>query len=377
MRTGLFLLLAAAACAETPAFRAVTAVSGLKMGYQLVVADLNRDGRKDLIVVDERSTELAWYENPGWTRYVLVDNVPRVINLDTADLDGDGVPEIAMAHFFETNPEKSAGAVLLLKSGPDPREKWTCGEIDKVPTAHRLRWIRVAKQGQPLLLVAPLVGLKSRAPSYEDKAPIYAYRPGDWKRETISAELNGVLHSIAPVDWNGKGPQRLLTASFDGLTLLEPRNGKPWKHTPIAKGDSRPCPECGSSEIKMGRLNKRRFLAAIEPWHGSQVVVYTEQNGAWNRNVIDDTMVNGHALAVGDLDGDGRDEIVAGFRGKGFRLSLFRAADDAGKNWTRHVLDEGGVAAADCKIDDLNGDRKLDIACSGASTGNVKIFEQQ
>jgi VCBS repeat protein len=36
-----------------------TTVTSLKMGYQLVVADLNRDGRPDLIVVDERGTELA------------------------------------------------------------------------------------------------------------------------------------------------------------------------------------------------------------------------------------------------------------------------------------------------------------------------------
>jgi hypothetical protein len=349
MKFAHLLLAALPALAGVPPFHAVDAVTGLKMGYQLVVVDLNKDGRKDLIVVDERSTELAWYENPSWTRHVLAENVPRVINLDATDLNGDGIPEIAMAHGFETNPEKSAGVVLLLESAGNPQVVWKAREIDRVPTAHRLRWMPV--KGGTALILAPLVGLASRAPSYSDKAPIFLYRAPEWKRETISNELNGILHSIAPVDWTGKGDWRLLTASFDGISRLDPARAGSWKRTELAKGDSRPCPECGSSEIKMGYLGKQRFVAAIEPWHGNQLV------------------------AVGDLDGDGRDEIVAGFRGKGFRVAVF-SADPSGR-WTPRVIDEGNVAAADCKIEDLNGDRKPDIACSGASTGNIRVFEQQ
>ena len=131
------------------------------MGYQLVAADLNRDGRPDLIAVDERGTELAWYENPTWERHIIIKDVPRTINLDLYDYDGDGIPEIAMGHNFETVPEKSVGNVLILKSGPDPRQPWTAREIDRVPTVHRLRWIDLAGDGKKVLLVAPMIGLKA------------------------------------------------------------------------------------------------------------------------------------------------------------------------------------------------------------------------
>ncbi len=117
------------------------------------------------------------------------------------------------------------------------------------------------------------------------------------------------------------------------------------------------------------------FLAAIEPWHGNQVVVYLRRGSTWRRMVIDDSLVDGHALAIGDFDGDGRDEIVSGFRGKGRRVSVYQAADEAGEHWRRTVLDDGGLAAADCQVEDFTGDGKADLACIGTSTGNIKLYE--
>ena len=79
----------------------------LLFGYQLVAADLTRDGKKDLIAIDERATELAWFENPTWRRHVLAVGVPRPLNADSWDVDADGVPEIVLAYRFESRPEES------------------------------------------------------------------------------------------------------------------------------------------------------------------------------------------------------------------------------------------------------------------------------
>ncbi len=367
-----FLLTMSTAAANLPHFREVTIPTTLKMGYQLVVADLNHDGKPDLIAVDERGTELAWCENPTWERHVIVQDVPRTINLETFDFDGDGIPEIAMAHGFETNPAKSAGNVLILKSGPDPREPWTAREIDRVPTAHRLRWIDINGDGRKVLLVAPMIGAKASPPEYDDDVPIYMYRPGEWKRTLLTTLPHGILHSIEPVRWSTRGEQ-LMTADFLGIRLLNVK-GTPSVSTVFGKGDPRPCPQCGSSESKVGRLGKRRFIAAIEPWHGNQVVVYSPEGKQWRRTVIEDSMTNGHALAVGDLNHDGMDEIVAGFRGKGSQVYVFTAQDQTGEHWTRHVIDDGGMAAADCKIADFTGEGKPSIACIGASTANIKLY---
>lgn len=84
-----------------PRFREEIVTKEIKFGYQLVAVDLNGDGKKDLIAVDERATELAWFENPTWARHVLATNVPRPLNVACCDLDGDGVPEVVLAYRFK------------------------------------------------------------------------------------------------------------------------------------------------------------------------------------------------------------------------------------------------------------------------------------
>lgn len=358
---------------DLPHFRAHVVTNSLKLGYQLVAVDLNGDGKKDLIAIDEQATELAWFENPTWERHVLAADVPRPLNADSWDIDGDGRPEVVLAYRFDPRPEESVGNVVLFKSGVDVRQPWIAREIDRVPTAHRVRWIDPEGQGKKVLLVGPLVG--QRYPPQEgDSVPIYLYRPGEWKRETISTQPRGVLHAIHPASWDGSARQQLLAASYAGLQRFE-FTGDQWIMTDVAAGDPRPWPLCGSSEVRLGRLGANRFLVTIEPWHGNQVVTYVPAGERWNRTVIEDKMDNGHALAVGDLNGDERDEIVSGFRGTGCQLSIYRAVDATGEHWEKTVLDDGGIAGADCVIDDFTGDGRPDIVCVGASTGNVKLYE--
>lgn len=371
-----WLWLCISLCAQDlPRFREHVLTRELKFGYQLVAADLNGDGRRDVIAVDEAAAELAWYENqhPLWTRHVLAVNVPRPLNADCWDVDGDGVPEVVLAYRVEPSPERSVGNVDLFTSGQDVRQPWTPREIDRVPTAHRVRWIDPEGDGKKVLLVAPLVGQRY-PPQFDDPVPIYLFRPGEWKRETLSSEPRGILHAINPVNWDGSGRQQLLAASHLGLQRFEFRGGQ-WVTTHLSQGDPRPFPQCGSSEVRLGHIGKNRFLAAIEPWHGNQAVVYVPDKEAWKRIVLEDAMDNGHALAVGDLDGDGRDEIVSGFRGKGFRLSVFQATDTRGERWKKTVLDDGDIAAADCVIADFTGDGQPDILAIGASTHNLKLYE--
>jgi len=375
LRYAVFLLLCSLVHAAEPGrFAEHTIATGLKGGYQVVVADLNHDGKPDLIALASGMPELVWYENPTWERHVIAGGFSRMINCAAWDTDGDGIPEIVLASGFANEAKNSIGIVSLLHSDGDPRRLWKVTEIDRLTTSHRLRWADIFGNGKKVLVNAPLTGARAEAPDYRDHAPLVFYRPGEWKRETIGSENGGVVHGIFIVDWDGDGREDILTASFVGIDLYKLGMDGRWRRTEIAEGDPSLWPKGGSSDIAVGRLGGKRYLASIEPWHGNQVVLY-RQGKEWRRRVIDASIMDGHTIWTADLNGDGNDEIIAGFRGGSHGVNVYYADDATGEHWSKHVLDDGGMAAAACAVADLNGDGRMDIACIGSATANLKWYE--
>jgi len=359
--------------AQTPRFAAHEIATGLRGGYQVIVADVNHDGKPDLVAVASNLPDLLWFENPTWTRHVLAGGFTGLINVAATDLDGDGIPEIAVASGFSTRPDQSAGIVSILTHGVDVTQPWMVREIDRVPSSHRLRWF-VDASGQKWLINAPLAAATAQPPNYEGQTPIFAYRAPDWKRESLPSYERGVVHAIEPIH----GPfcnSCLLSAGFAGITSYERRDGG-WSPNFVAAGDASTVPKGGSSDVAVGRTGKATddlFIAAIEPWHGNQLVIYRHgMAGRYTRLAIDTTIVDGHTLVTADLDGNGTDEIIVGQRGGTHSVWLYTWTD---RRWVRSTLDEGAMAAAGCAAADLNGDGRIDIACIGTATANLKWYE--
>jgi hypothetical protein len=357
-----------------------TVATDLRGGYHVTAADLNKDGRTDLLAVATGAkVDLVWFENPSWTRHVMASGFPGMINADAFDLDKDGYPEVVLQSGFSTTPAKGDGRMILLSKGADVNAPWTAKEFDRMPSVHRVRWMDADGSGTKIIVNAPLGGVKGAPPDYRDKVGIYAYDPRkDLHREAITEDDEGVLHGVQVVDWDGKGREALLSASFLGIHLHRYDNGK-WIRTRLTAGNAEPWPKNGASDVVAVRTKAGRQLAAIEPWHGNQVVVYRGKGETWgDRTVIDDALIDGHTLLNGDLDGDGVDEIVAGYRGSGGGVNIYRLG--ANNAWTKFAVatpDQKSMAAAGCALAHLNNDKRLDLACIGSSTANLKWYENQ
>jgi aldos-2-ulose dehydratase/isomerase family protein len=342
-----------------------TVANDLKGGYQVVCADVNHDGKIDLIAVASGQTELVWYENPSWQRHVIASNLSHMIN--AAYLND----QIVLASGFANEARHSIGIVSLLTPNGDPAQLWNVREIDRLTTSHRLRYADIDGSGKKVLIDAPLTGATSEAPEYHGHVPLVFYRPGEWKRKTIDETNEGVQHGLFITDWDADGRDDILTGSFSGIDLYRLRNAK-WQRTEIAKGSPAPCPKCGTSDVTVGRLGSERFLATIEPWHGNEVAVYRHGRGGWARTVIDDSLAQGHTILTVDLNHDRRDEIVVGFRGNGGSVLIYHAgAHDA---WSKTVLDDA-IPANACAVADLNGAGRPDLVCIGGSL--LKWYENQ
>jgi len=365
----------------------------IRGGYSVTIADVNHDGKLDIIPVAAGSPDFAWYENPTWEKHVMLNDKRAMLWTAAADIDGDGIPEFALLADFGRDPKTAKGSVWLVKSQGDPKAMWRLYPVGNVPTAHRVAWADLEGDGKKEIVVAPLVGLKGwEEPKYQDKVLLYYWRvpsafDGNWQRETLDGSSYGMLHDLHPMKWNPGKRDDLLLAGFDGIMLFTPTgHGEKLRleRKLLSKGDAeRPVP--GEDELTRGAndvfpifIKGRRFLAAQEPLHGDQIVVYANKNGQWQRNVIFKGFIQGHQIAVGDLNGDGRDDIVAvdvTNRGKPLPASvhIFYCEDDAGTQWRHELLDQDMMAGSGVRIADINGDGRPDIV---AISGNqVKYYE--
>lgn len=397
---GSALLPADGLAAGFPSFKAVDVDTKVEIGYGVAVADVDGDKKPDIILADKN--QIVWYQNPSWTKHVIVEKLTQLdhVCIAAADIDGDGKAEIAAGAGWNPGDTVGSGSVHYLIPPADRTQRWQAVDLHHEPTVHRMRWVKNSL-GKSILVVVPLHGRGNKGGEGEGVKIMGYEMPadprGEWKTTVIDQTLH-MTHNFNPVEWNKAKGEELLVAGKEGVFLFEnvgaveatppgpnrpPNSGKWLKHQ---VGGNKPGETAftGAGEVRNGRLgNGKRFLATVEPMHGNQLVVYLEPapgspGGLGERMVLDSNLLEGHALACGDFAKSGSDQIVVGWRGKkaGDRvgIKMFRPVDPQGKTWEQSFVDDNGMACEDLCLADLDGDGKLDIVASGRSTHNLKIY---
>ncbi len=375
-----------------PGFKEHVIDPNVGVGYAVTVADINHDGKTDIVVVTENPDQVLWYENPSWVRRIIVEGFPKLpVCIQPLDVDNDGKVELILGADWQPSNTKTGGTVWLLQRPNDLSKPWTPIKIDEEPTMHRMRVIDVDGKGRKELVCSPLHGREAAGPEWwkGNGASLYILRrPANpfkesWKREVISNQLH-ITHNVWPLDWDKDGKEEIIAAAYEGVYLFKKAPNGTWGKQQLGEGDPE---KRGAGEVKVGRLpGGKRYISTIEPWHGHQAVVYTPPDRAdqadrlWKRQVLIENHKGGHAVWTADLTGTGVDSLVVGFRGlpegkvEDGIVYLLHPLDSAGGKWEKQVLDAKGLGSEDVICADLNADRKVDIIGVGRSTKNVKIY---
>jgi hypothetical protein len=364
--------------APAAAFRPQTVDAKLQIGYGLAVADVDGDGKPDILLCDAKET--VWYRNPEWTKHRMTGALTKLdhVCLAACDIDHDQKAEVAVGAGWNPNDTRTSGAVFTLTAQADRTREWSAKAQHHEPTVHRMQWVNDGS-GKHFLAVLPLHGC-GNVKNEGDGIRFLGYKPQadpskPWPTFLINDQFH-LAHNLDPVGWPGGDGDSLLVACKEGVHLLQSRVGT-WQATRMT--------EQGAGEVRLGKLpDGRRFIATIEPFHGNAVVVNPAADGEalWSskRVVLDESLKQGHALAAADFLGLGYDQVIAGWREPNDRdrkvgIRLYVPIEKDGSTWKQHaVIDDNTMACEDFKVADLNGDGKPDIIAAGRATKNLIVY---
>jgi len=365
--------------------------SELRDARAVLVADINGDGRKDIVALGHNPGALVWYSNPGWQRHNVETGSERLMDVVAQDITGNGFVDLALAGVFgdgdSARPEFSDAEPGSAESGKNRQINWlenphtapgvsaealwTRHNVAQVPAPHQLRWADVSGRGVPVLLHLESAG--------NENAALTAYAvPRNPQSVWGSVALAGPLRSaneLGVYDWNGDGRDQLLVADQSGITLYSLASGNRFVDSRMLI--AAPEASAGMGELAVGYTGRsdRRFIATIEPEMGNEVAVYRPNpngSGPWSREVLDASLTRGSALITADLNNDGYDEIIAGSRGQPNSLVIYRY-DPTSRTWQRRVLDSRVTVSA-LAVADVTGNGFPDIVAVGASTTDVVLY---
>lgn len=339
--------------------------------FHSVALDVNGDGLNDVISGSAWNGEIMWYENLGSGQFssknVLSTELTRVYDLEKADVDGDGNPDLVVSGYSELAVFLNDGSGSF--SGPNYITR-DGNDIEDIELAD------VNGNGSPDIVTLH---------QYSDELIVYANDSnGQFSASDTTNSSYDIANDFETADMNGDGSRDLVvTASYDSTISWFANQGSG---------------SFGTEQVIDGSIYRVRDLELANvdsDTSGIDVITYNgdTKEVIWISNDGDGnfgskTAINSNtdlyfriSLAHGDMTGDGNVDVALRSRydhtvvfkndGSGNFTSEFMSNDHRGHAYDLDLADLTGDGTSDYLVTLFNDKLKLGV---NDGTGTISDF---